>query len=224
MKRISWHMKRNQFQHSIYRLSWPRMRNSWIWYPFPSYCARIQLYLHALIRDARQRDTSIISISPGLLVISNSNRKKQIIRETLCQSEIKFQRPVYTGRLLPIQLIGTQVERERERRGLVGPLGRATLKLESWGVLSLLLGQGSQNAHLQITAAARGGVLQHPDLKLLEAYSQNPVSGRPAKGTEAVPAREGFTPIRWGHRRTRHIFVNVHRLIAVASVRWNGSG
>lgn len=77
----------------------------------------------------------------------------------------------------------------------------------------------AQSAHLQITAAARGGVFQHPDLKLLEAYSQNPVPGRPAKGTEAVPAREGLTPIRWGHRRTRHIFIDIHRFIAVASVR-----
>lgn len=77
----------------------------------------------------------------------------------------------------------------------------------------------TQSAHLQITAAAGGGVLQHPDLKLFEAHPQNPVPGRSAKGTETVPAREGLTPIRWGHRRARHIFVNVHCLVAVTSVR-----
>lgn len=76
-----------------------------------------------------------------------------------------------------------------------------------------------KSTHLQKTAAASGGVLQHPDLKLLEAYPQNPVPGRPAEGTEAVPAREGLAPIRWGHRRTRHILVNVHCFVAVASVR-----
>lgn len=71
------------------------------------------------------------------------------------------------------------------------PFGRASLKIR---ILSAShppqTTEGfAQSAHLQITAAARGGVLQHPDLKLLETYSQNPVSGRPAKGTEAVPAR-----------------------------------
>lgn len=109
----------------------------------------------------------------------------------------------------------------REGDRFILPFGGAISKLES--VFSLERDRSSQSTggytHLQVAAAAGGGVLQHPDLKLFEANPQNPVSGRPAKGTEAVPAREGLTPIRSSHRRARHILVNVHCFVAVASVR-----
>lgn len=100
-----------------------------------------------------------------------------------------------------------------------GSFGRAVSRSFSFLPNGKVHARATQSAHLQVTAAAGGGILQHPDFKLLEAHPQNPVPGRSAKGTETVPAREGFTPIRWGHRRARHIFVNVHCFVAVASVR-----
>lgn len=137
MKRISWHMKRNQFQHSIYRLSWPRMRNSWIWYPFPSYCVRILLYLHALIRDAKQRDTRASSASlPALHRNPNSNRKNNS-GNVIVEAKLNSSARAYIGRILPIQLIGTPDEKERKRKtGSAAPFGRAIPKLGSRDVLS----------------------------------------------------------------------------------------
>lgn len=70
-------------------------------------------------------------------------------------------------------------------------------------------------AHLQITAFAVGGVDQRSDLKLFEGETEHPVFGDASNAFEAIPTRQRPEAIQVSDGRRRHVYVNVHRLIAV---------
>lgn len=69
--------------------------------------------------------------------------------------------------------------------------------------------------HLHIAPFTMAGVEQRPHLEFVELDAEYPVLRGAPERPEAVPTGHRLADVFRAHLRTRYVFVNIHRLVAM---------